>query len=502
MKDTLKLIRRFILILMVFILLLLMLNILLFIAVSYRQASSGSPWAAAQSVADSLAESPDGTYVLSEDGAKLLERNGAWAVLIPDTGGDAVWHSGSLPEDIPLHFTAADIAMAVRGYIADYPMTTGARGGQLLMMGFPKDAYWKLMWNTFDYSLIAGLPRTGAIFLLCNLIAVTIIYMAATSGVLRSVRPILLGIESLPKERNVFVREQGLLSGLARSINRAAEQLRTQEYELKKKETARANWIAGVSHDIRTPLSMVMGYSGQLEADPQLKEPQRQKAAVIRRQSEKMRNLISDLNLTSKLEYNMQPMHMEPLNLTAVVRQVAVDFINNDIEGKYPIQWTADDTMNTCMVTGDRQLLLRAVTNIIQNCVNHNGNGCHIFIEITGPVAEPAADGASALRPDSLPSASPPLHRDSHLASAAHGSRQFWRVCIADDGSGVSDAQLAALDHAPHYMMCDAQISQQRHGLGLQIVRQIVQVHGGSVTLSRAPDGGFAVTMDIPVAKH
>lgn len=500
MKDTLKLIRKFILILIVSILLLLILNILLFIALSYRQAGSGSPWKAAQALADSLTENPDGTYALSEDGTALLERNGAWAVLIPDTGGDAVWHSASLPEDIPLHYTAADIAMAVRGYIADYPTATGARGGQLLMVGFPKHAYWKLMWNTFDYDLIAGLPRTMVIFLLCNLIAITIIYMSATSGVLRSVKPILLGIESLPKERDVFVRERGLLSGLARSINRAAEQLRTQEYELKKKETARANWIAGVSHDIRTPLSMVMGYSGQLEADPQLGEPQRQKAAVIRRQSEKMRNLISDLNLASKLEYNMQPMHMEPLNLTAMVRQVAVDFINNDIEGKYPLQWKVDDAMNTCMVTGDRQLLLRAVTNIIQNCVNHNGNGCRIFIKITGPVTGPAAHGQWTPPPDASPSS--PQRCGRIFEPAAHDGRQFWRVCIADDGTGVSDAQLAALDHAPHYMMCDAQISQQRHGLGLQIVRQIVQGHGGSVTLSRAPGGGFAVTMDIPVAEH
>lgn len=47
------------------------------------------------------------------------------------------------------------------------------------------------------------------------------------------------------------------------SINKTSELLQSQSYRFRKKETARANWIAGISHDIRTPLSMVMGYAGQ-----------------------------------------------------------------------------------------------------------------------------------------------------------------------------------------------------------------------------------------------
>ena len=62
-----------------------------------------------------------------------------------------------------------------------------------------------------------------------------------------------------------------------------------------------------VSHDIRTPLSMVMGYAGQIEDNESLPESERKKARIIRQQSTKMKNLINDLNLASKLEYNMQP---------------------------------------------------------------------------------------------------------------------------------------------------------------------------------------------------
>ena len=159
-------------------------------------------------------------------------------------------------------------------------------------------------------------------------------------------------------------------SELASSINQSAEKLRSQEHSLKKKETARANWIAGVSHDIRTPLSMIMGYAGQLEEDAALSGSQRQKAAVIRRQSEKIRDLVSDLNLASRLEYNMQPLHLEICNLVAIARQASVDFINNDIESKYPIRWLTKDSLSSCLVRGDSSLLQRAVANVVQNSMN------------------------------------------------------------------------------------------------------------------------------------
>ena len=76
---------------------------------------------------------------------------------------------------------------------------------------------------------------------------------------------------------------------------------------------------------------MVMGYAGQLRDDTHLTDEGRQKATVIVKQSQKMRNLINDLNLASKLEYNMQPIHPKKENLIAIVRQDVVDFINMDL---------------------------------------------------------------------------------------------------------------------------------------------------------------------------
>jgi len=159
----------------------------------------------------------------------------------------------------------------------------------------------------------------------------------------------------LPKDTPVHVKEKGVLSELAKSINKTSEILQNQREQLRNKDTARANWIAGVSHDIRTPLSMIMGYTSQLKTSLNLSDETDKKLSVILKQSERIKNLINDLNLASKLEYNMQPFEQKKENVVAVVRQVVVDFLNMDIdesfgrsdktleEAKYELQYFKDN---------------------------------------------------------------------------------------------------------------------------------------------------------------
>ena len=137
------------------------------------------------------------------------------------------------------------------------------------------------MWPSWDYHFIANLPKTVLSVLAINIALIFIIYVTANSRLLKSVKPMVGGIQALSANEEVHIRKKGLLSELAVNINKTSDILQTQSRQLCKRETARANWIAGVSHDIRTPLSMVMGYAGQLESDVRLSEDNRQKAAGI-----------------------------------------------------------------------------------------------------------------------------------------------------------------------------------------------------------------------------
>lgn len=319
------------------------------------------------------------------------------------------------------------------------------------------------MWPTWDYEFIATLPQTVLTALLCNLALVFLIYLVVTGALIRSVNPLIAGIQNLTGETQIKVRETGVFSELAFHINQAAAKLEEQERQLAKKETARANWIAGVSHDIRTPLSMVMGYGDQLREDTGLPPDARRKANLIVGQSERIRDLVRDLNLASKLEYNMQPLHLEGQNLVAVARQVTADFLNLNMDEKYAFFWDTDEKLTVCPVNIDKALIRRALSNLIQNSMNHNAQGCHIHIRV-------AEEGAVCL------------------------------VTVADDGIGATEEQIDALNHAPHYMVCDENTDQQRHGLGLLIVRQIILAHSGKMEIKRSRYGGFEAELRLPKA--
>ena len=83
-----------------------------------------------------------------------------------------------------------------------------------------------------------------------------------------------------------------------------------------------------------------------------------------------------------------------------------------------------------------------------------------------------------------------------YASVADHGNT--CRICIEDNGRGVSDEQIDSLDNAPHYMACDTNTTEQQHGLGLLIVKQIIKGHKGKVAIGHSEYGGLKTVLTIP----
>lgn len=460
MKSIPKLIRRLTGTLIISSVLLLLLNIILLGVIGRRYTVSHSPWAAAKEAVQALQKTEDG-YILSPEASKELAEENAWAVFIDNHTLQAVWQTDNLPDKVPQAYTASSIAALTRGYIDGYPTFTSGTDEGLMVLGYPKDRFWKDMWPSWDFQLIADSPKIFLAVLAVNAVCILLIYITANARLLKSIKPIVSGIQALGTGKSVHVSEKGILSEIAASMNQTSELLQSQNNQLRRKETARANWIAGISHDIRTPLSMIMGYAGQLQSNMQLPEKSKEKAGVILKQGERIRNLINDLNLASKLEYNMQPVHKQPENAVALVRQVVVDFINTDIEEKYPLEWETGESLPACFINADKDLLKRAVSNLIQNCISHNEKGCTIHVSV-------------------------------------QSKQGGCIICVEDDGIGISDEQIEKLNTAPHYMVCDTNTLEQRHGLGLLLVKQITASLDGTVNIGHSAYGGFRVSLTLP----
>ena len=460
MKSIPKLIRRFVGILTLSIILFVILNVAFFAIVFVRNTSTFSPWDMADHAAAAL-QLTDGGYSLSDNVMAKLKEENAWALLIDNDTRQVVWQTDNLPANIPMQYTLSDVAELTRGYVNGYPAFTGEAQTGLLVLGYPKDRFWKHTRASWDYNFIADLPKNTIIIFAINIVLILLIYAAVNSKLLRSIKPITNGIQNLSNGIPVYMKEKGVLSELAEKINKTSEILQMQSEQLRRKETARANWIAGVSHDVRTPLSMIMGYAGQLENSKNLSETEQKKAAAIVKQSNRMKDLINDLNLASKLEYDMQPLTIKQENAISIVRQVVVDFMNMDIDDKFPIEWKTSPTLSVCYINADKDLLKRAIANLIQNSINHNENGCMIYASVDD-------------------------------------DNNTCMICIEDSGIGVSDEQIDKLNNTPHYMVCDTNTTEQRHGLGLLIVKQIIKGHKGKILIDHSEYGGFKVALIIP----
>lgn len=460
MKNILKLIRRFVITIILSIFLLIFLNIFLFEFIFFKYSTDDSPSDKTFEIAKMI-KFKDRKYFLPDKEISNLKKQNIWAIVIDNDSKKVIWQTENLPGEIPKEYSVFDIALFSHAYIKGYPVFTAKIRNDLLVLGYPKDSYWKYSTATWNYRLIQNVPNFFLTFLISNIFFVFLIYIFSNSKLLKSVNPIIKGIQDLPKDNPVNIDEKGVLSELAKSINKTSEILQNQREQLRNKDTARANWIAGVSHDIRTPLSMIMGYASQLKTSSNLSEEMEKKLSVILKQSERIKNLINDLNLASKLEYNMQPFEKKKENAVAVVRQVIVDFLNMDIDEKFPIEWKTKNEFISCFVNVDKNLIKRALANLIQNSINHNENGCTIYVSVK-------EDEKNCI------------------------------ICVEDNGIGVSDEELEKLNNTPHYMVCDKNTTEQQHGLGLLIVKQIMDVHNGQVEMKHSEYGGFKVVLQIP----
>ena len=176
MKSIPKLIRRFTSIMLLSFILIIILNIVLLYIYTSNQKPNSSPWETAEEVANSLKYNGK-EYILPAGILLELESSGIWAVFIDNNSMQVVWHTDNLPGTVPMSYSVSDIAHLVRGYIDGYPTFTGETGNGLVVLGYPQNSFWKHMWPSWDYNLIANLPKTILLFLLINILLVFIILL-------------------------------------------------------------------------------------------------------------------------------------------------------------------------------------------------------------------------------------------------------------------------------------------------------------------------------------
>lgn len=88
------------------------------------------------------------------------------------------------------------------------------------------------------------------------------------------------------------------------------------------------------------------------------------------------------MNLVSQLNYNIQPIQETPIHLCKIIREIVVEYLNNNTNNKFEFELNLKPNTELITIIGDERLLGRAIQNIISNSINHNENGCIISISL------------------------------------------------------------------------------------------------------------------------
>lgn len=436
----------------VVLLLLLLLNAIAFALTFYsgiqRYYGAYSPTRMLETLAENVSQ--DG---FAASAVQTLQSQNLWAMYLDGTG-DCCW-SISRPREVPKHYSLQDVAVFSKGYLADYPVFLHNIEDGLLVLGYPKDSYMKFNSNYLPISLVEMLPVFAFGLLVTDCLLLFLAYVLSRRSILKNAEPILSAVETLGEGRPAKLSIHGELSPIAESINKVSQRLQAQN-------TARANWISGVSHDIRTPLSMLLGYAQRIAQNDALGEDVRKQAEIMQFQSIQIKELVQDLNLVSQLEYEMQPLRREPVHLARLLRRCAADRLNAGLPEEYTLSVEITPEAEAVVLEGDARLLSRAVGNLLQNSLKHNPQGCVVKLG---------------------------LDCTEHTVS----------LTVSDNGVGLSEETLRNLKETPHYMESTDESLTLRHGLGLLLVRQIVQAQNGQLSIENGPEGGCKTTLSFPI---
>jgi len=233
---------------------------------------------------------------------------------------------------------------------------------------------------------------------------------------------------------------------LIADIDKLADQLAAAELERYKLEEAKTNWISGVSHDLKTPLSYITGYSSLLMDDTaDFPEKERKRfVATIHDKSERINDLIGDLNLSFKLDALTTnfPLNKKEFDLNDFAKQLLVDFANNPKAEGY--EFSFESNQESILFKADEKLLSRAIQNIVSNAINHNPVGT--MIEISVEATE-----------------------DQIIFS------------VRDDGVGMTDDTVEKL--FDRYERPE-ETENTSGGLGLSVVKSIIDAHEGTIEVT------------------
>jgi signal transduction histidine kinase len=253
-------------------------------------------------------------------------------------------------------------------------------------------------------------------------------------------------------------------------VGRLAASFNTMAREVKTSRQAQRDFVANVSHELKTPLTSIQGFSQAVLDGTADDEVNRRRAVeIISGEANRMSRLVDELLDLARLESGQVKMLREPVDLAKVLQACVEKFALQAREGNVELVL---DAPALPLVTGDKDLLAQVFTNLLANALKHTPPAGQVTVkaqEVTQKTRK---------KPDST--------------SAVE-------ITVTDTGAGIPPEDLEHIFER-FYQVDKSRAGKDRGiGLGLTIAKQIVEAHGGTINVESVRDLGTKFTLSLLV---
>ncbi|MGK2945857.1 MAG: sensor histidine kinase [Desulfuromonadales bacterium] len=213
-----------------------------------------------------------------------------------------------------------------------------------------------------------------------------------------------------------------------------------------------------VAHDLRSPVTRMRGLAETTLTGPQSLEEYRDLASAVIEESDRLVGMINTMLEIAETDAGIRPLSGETVDLTEIVHDVTDLYAS--IAEDQAIQFNTEITSQALFVTGDRSRLQRAFANLLDNAFKFTPRGGRISIS---------------------------LHQEGDQAL----------LSVVDSGPGISAESLPRI--YDRFFRGEQSRTTAGSGLGLSLVKAIIQVHGGQIDVASLPDQGTRFTISLPL---
>lgn len=293
---------------------------------------------------------------------------------------------------------------------------------------------------------------------LIYLIGALIICVASHKRALSYVDAVSQAVRSFSESRDAAIKLPAELSGVQSDLELVRARVAADSHAATVAEERKNELVAYIAHDIKSPLTAVIGYLSLLEEAPELPdETRRRYAAIARERAEHLDGLVNDFFEITR--YNLQsiPLERETVDVGLLCRQVADGFMPQTAEKGVGLVVEAADSVTAFI---DPEKMARVISNVLRNAVAY-------------------------------------AHERTVIRVAVREYGQTVQVTVVNQGREISPEHLESIFERFYREDPARSGGKGGTGLGLAIARELVVAHGGTIT-ARSEGGYTTFTVEIP----